>query len=246
MKLVELKNVSKNYQTKDAEIEAVKDISLEVNDGDFIAIVGPSGCGKSTILSMMCNLDEISDGEIINYKDIKYGYMFQQDTLFDWITIMDNCLIGAKINNCINDDTINHCINLLKTYDLYDFKDRYPSELSGGMRQRVALIRTLILNPDILLLDEPFSALDYQNRLLISNDVYNIIKKEKKTAIIVTHDIGEAVSMASKVIVLSKRPSTIKNIHTIKYINNKNPIDNRLNDEFNLYCNKIWGELDVS
>lgn len=245
MKLVELKDVSKNYQTKDAEIEAVKNISFSVNEGDFIAIVGPSGCGKSTILSLMCELENISGGKIINYKDIKYGYMFQQDTLFDWITIMDNCLIGAKINNCINDTTINHCINLLKTYDLYEFKYRYPSELSGGMRQRVALIRTLILNPDILLLDEPFSALDYQNRLLISNDVYNIIKKEKKTAIIVTHDIGEAVSMASKVIVLSKRPSTIKNIHTITYTDDKNPIDNRLSNEYNVYCNKIWGELDV-
>lgn len=138
MKLVELKNVSKNYQTKEIEIEALKNISFSINEGDFIAIVGPSGCGKSTILSLLCNLEELSDGSIINYEEnIKYGYMFQQDTLFDWITIMDNCLIGAKINNSINKKTIDYCKSLLKTYGLYEFKDRYPKELSGGMRQRV-------------------------------------------------------------------------------------------------------------
>ena len=247
MKLVELKNVSKNYQTKEIEIEALKNISFSINEGDFIAIVGPSGCGKSTILSLLCNLEELSDGSIINYEEnIKYGYMFQQDTLFDWITIMDNCLIGAKINNSINKKTIDYCKSLLKTYGLYEFKDRYPKELSGGMRQRVALIRTLILNPDILLLDEPFSALDYQNRLLISNDVYNIIKKENKTTIMVTHDVGEAVSMADIVIVLSKRPSIIKNIHKIEYKNKLDPVSNRMNDEYNIYCNMIWKELDVT
>lgn len=246
MKLVELNNVSKNYQTKDTEINAINDISFNINKEDFIAIVGPSGCGKSTILSLLCNLEKVSKGEIINYKkDIKYGYMFQQDTLFDWITIMDNCLLGAKINKCIDKKTIDYCLSLLKSYGLYEFKDRYPNELSGGMRQRVALIRTLILNPDILLLDEPFSALDYQNRLLISNDVYNIIKKEKKTTIMVTHDVGEAVSMADVVIVLTKRPSTIKNIYKIIYSNKSDPISNRLNEEYNMYCNKIWRDLDV-
>lgn len=247
MKLVELKNVSKRYHNKDIEVEAIKDISFTINNGDFIAIVGPSGCGKSTILSLLCGLEKLSEGEIINYKDnIKYGYMFQQDTLFDWITILDNCLIGAKINHCLDEKTIKYCLSLLKTYGLYEFKDRYPNELSGGMRQRVALIRTLILNPDILLLDEPFSALDYQNRLLISNDVYNIIQKEKKTTIMVTHDVGEAVSMADTILVLSKRPSIIKNIYNINYKDKKNPIDNRINDEYNLYCNKIWKELDVT
>lgn len=245
MKLLEIKNISKKYHTTDTEIEALNNISFNVNDGDFIAIVGPSGCGKSTILSIICNLENISSGEIIKHKDLKYGFMFQQDNLFDWLTIMDNCLLGAKINNCINDEVIEYCNTLLRTYGLYDFKDNYPKELSGGMRQRVALIRTLILNPDILLLDEPFSALDYQSRLLISNDVFNIIKKEKKTTIMVTHDVGEAVSMADNIIVLSNRPSTIKNIHTIKLSNKSDPINNRLSNEYNGYCNKIWKELDV-
>ncbi len=247
MKLVEVKNISKNYQTKDNEIEALKNISFSINEGDFIAIVGPSGCGKSTILSLLSKLESLSSGEIINYKEnIKYGYMFQQDTLFDWITILDNCLLGSKINNLLNENTKNYCLDLLKTYGLYEFKDRYPNELSGGMRQRVALIRTLMLNPDILLLDEPFSALDYQNRLLIANDVYNIIKKENKTTIMVTHDVGEAVSMADTVIVLSKRPSIIKNIYNIDYKDKKDPIDNRTSNEYNYYCKKIWGDLDVT
>jgi NitT/TauT family transport system ATP-binding protein len=247
MKLVELKNINKKYHNKDIEIEAINDISFTINEGDFIAIVGPSGCGKSTILSLLSGLEKISEGKIINYKNnIKYGYMFQQDTLFDWINIIDNCLIGAKINHCLNEKVTKHCLYLLKTYGLYEFKDRYPNELSGGMRQRVALIRTLILNPDILLLDEPFSALDYQNRLLISNDVYNIIQKEKKTTIMVTHDVGEAVSMANTIIVLSKRPSIIKNVYSINYKNKSDPINNRINDEYNLYCNRIWKELDVT
>jgi len=246
MKLLQVENLGKNYHTTETEIEALKDISFDINDKNFIAIVGPSGCGKSTILSILCDLEEISKGQIINYKEnIKYGYMFQQDTLFDWITIIDNCLIGPKINGSINDKTIKYCENLLKTYGLYEFKDRYPKELSGGMRQRVALIRTLMLNPDILLLDEPFSALDYQSRLSISNDVYNIIKKENKTAIMVTHDVSEAVSMADTVIVLTKRPAQIKKVYKINYKDKKDPMNNRLTEEFNVYCDKILKDLDV-
>ena len=246
MQLLELKNVGKNYHTKETEREAPKNISFKINEGDFIAIVGPSGCGKSTILSLISGLENISKGEIIKSKDnLKCGYMFQQDTLFNWLTIMDNCLLAPKISKTLNNATIKKCIDLLKTYDLYDFKDRYPSELSGGMRQRVALIRTLMSDPDILLLDEPFSALDYQNRLLIANDVYNIIEKEKKTTIMVTHDVGEAVSMANIIIVLSRRPSMIKKIYNINLANKKDPISNRLNKDYNLYCNKIWNDLDV-
>ena len=243
MKLIEIKNISKIYHTNNSEIEALKNISFDINKGDFIAIVGPSGCGKSTILSILCGLENKSSGDIIK-DNLKFGFMFQQDTLFDWLTIKDNCLIGAKINNCLNDKTINYCDNLLKAYGLYEFKDSYPKELSGGMRQRVALIRTLVLNPDILLLDEPFSALDYQNRLKISNDVYNILKKENKTTIMVTHDVEEAVSMANIVIVLSNRPSSIINIYNIDY-DKTSPIENRLKPEFNDYCNKIWRDLNV-
>ena len=244
MKLVEIKNLSKIYHTLNNEILALKNISFDIDEGNFIAIVGPSGCGKSTILSILCGLETKSDGEIKKDNNLKFGFMFQQDTLFEWLTIMDNCLLGAKINKCLNDEVIKHCENLLKTYGLYDFKNSYPNELSGGMRQRVALIRTLILNPDILLLDEPFSALDYQNRLMISDDVYKIIKKENKTTVMVTHDVSEAVSMADIVIVLSNRPSEIINIYKIDY-DKETPIKNRLKSEYNEYCNKIWGDLNV-
>ena len=244
MKLVEIKNISKKYHTDKNEIEALKDISFDINKGDFIAIVGPSGCGKSTILSILCGLENKSSGDIIKDSNLKFGYMFQQDTLFDWLTIKDNCLIGVKINNTLSNEINNKCDELLKSYGLYEFKDSYPKELSGGMRQRVALIRTLMLNPDIVLLDEPFSALDYQSRLKISNDVYNILKKENKTTIMVTHDVSEACSMANTVIVLSNRPSTIISIYNMDY-KKTNPIENRLNEEFNYYCNKIWRDLNV-
>ena len=245
MKLVEIKNIKKIYHTNNNEILALKDISFEINSGDFIAIVGPSGCGKSTTLSILCGLEDKSSGEIIKPDNLKLGFMFQKDTLFDWMTIMDNCLLGVKISKNLNKDTIKHCEDLLKSYGLYEFKDSYPNELSGGMRQRVALIRTLMLNPDILLLDEPFSALDYQNRLTISEDVYKIIKNENKTTLMVTHDVGEAVSMANIVIVLSERPAVIKNIYKIEYDKKSTPIKNRLNPEFNLYCDKIWRDLNV-
>lgn len=245
MKLVEIKNISKIYHTNKNEILALKDISFDINEGDFIAIVGPSGCGKSTILSILCNLENKSGGEIIKDDNLKFGFMFQKDTLFDWMTIIDNCLLGAKINKCITDEAIKHCEDLLKSYGLYEFKDSFPNELSGGMRQRVALIRTLMLNPDVLLLDEPFSALDYQNRLTISEDVYKIIKNEKKTTLMVTHDVGEAVSMANIVIVLSERPAIVKKVYKIEYSKKTTPIKNRLNPEFNKYCDLIWRDLDV-
>ena len=201
--------------------------------------------GKSTILSILCNLENKSGGSIIKKDNLKFGFMFQRDTLFDWMTIKDNCMLGARIKKSIDEDTIKYCDDLLKSYGLYEFKDSYPRELSGGMRQRVALIRTLMLKPYILLLDEPFSALDYQNRLTISNDVYKIIKNENKTTVMVTHDVGEAVSMANIVIVLSERPAIIKNIYKIEYNKKDTPIKNRLNPKFNEYCNKIWRDLNV-
>lgn len=245
MKLVEIKNISKIYHTNKNEILALKDISFDINDGDFIAIVGPSGCGKSTILSILCNLENKSSGSIIKEDNLRFGFMFQKDTLFEWMTIKDNCMLGVRIKNNVNDDTIKYCEDLLKSYGLYEFKESYPRELSGGMRQRVALIRTLMLKPNILLLDEPFSALDYQNRLAISDDVYKIIKNENKTTVMVTHDVGEAVSMANIVIVLSERPAVVKSIYKIEYDKNNTPIKNRLNPKFNEYCDKIWRDLNV-
>lgn len=194
MSILTIKNLNKIYHTKTSETKAIDNFSFELNDNEFIAIVGPSGCGKSTILNILANLDNESSGEIIIKDNIKLGYMLQQDALFNWKTVLDNCLLGLEINKLNNKDYV---LKLLNTYGLKDFINSFPNNLSGGMRQRVALIRTLATKPDILLLDEPFSALDYQTRLKVSDDVYNIIKKEKKSAIMVTHDIAEAISLIS-------------------------------------------------
>ena len=242
--ILEIKNLKKIYHTPSKEVLAVKDFSLDVRDGDFIAIVGPSGCGKSTILSILCGLEDKSDGLINLKKGIKLGYMLQQDSLFPWRNVLDNCLLGLEINKTLNNENKKRVIDMLKSYGLKDFIESYPDNLSGGMRQRVALIRTLSTNPNLLLLDEPFSALDYQSRLIISNDIYNILKKEKKTMIMVTHDIGEAISMCNKVIVLTDRPSTIKNIYDIKLDNPTTPINNRKDSKFNYYYDLIWKDID--
>ena len=192
-KILSIKNLSKSYHDRKTEIEALKDTSFDIYDKEFVSIVGPSGCGKSTILSILSGLEEKSDGEFQFSKDVTIGYMLQEDSLFFWRTILDNCLIGLEIQGNLTEENKNYVIHLLKTYGLEEFMDKYPASLSGGMRQRVALIRTLAIKPDILLLDEPMSALDYQSRLAISDDIYNIIKKEGKTAIMVTHDIAEAI-----------------------------------------------------
>lgn len=188
---LEIRNLKKIYHDLYSETVAIDDISLNINENNFISIVGPSGCGKSTLLSILAGLEDKSDGIINSNKNIKIGYMLQTDSLFPWRTVLENCLLGLEINDELNEISKKRVINLLKNYGLYEFKDKFPNSLSGGMRQRVALIRTLAINPDILLLDEPFSALDYQTRLTLANDLYNIIKKENKTAIMVTHDLAE-------------------------------------------------------
>ena len=243
--LLKINNLSKNYHTKDNEIKAIDNLTFDVYNDEILAIVGPSGCGKSTLLSILSNLEDKSSGEIIKSNDFKIGYMLQTDSLFPWLTILDNALIGLEVTNNKTEKNIEKVINLLKKYGLYEFKDSYPSNLSGGMRQRVALIRTLAISPDLILLDEPYSALDYQTRLALSNDMYQIIKNEKKTAIMITHNISEAVSMADRVIVLSKRPCTIKKIYDIKLDNKSNPIENRKDKNFNYYYDMIWRDLDV-
>ena len=245
MKILEVKNLKKSYHTLKNEITALDDISFSVNKGEFISIVGPSGCGKSTILSILSNLINKSDGEININKNTNIAYMLQDDCLLPFKTILENCLIGLEINNCLNEENKKYVINLLNTYGLGDFINSYPKNLSGGMRQRVALIRTLAIKPDILLLDEALSSLDYQSRLAISDDLYNIIKKENKTAIMVTHDIGEAISMSDKIIVLTNRPAKIKNIYEIKYDNKSTPMNNRKTKEYNKYFDLIWRDLDV-
>lgn len=240
--LLKVNNLSKIYYKSDHETKAVRDITFDLNEGDFIGIVGPSGCGKSTILNIICGLDEKTRGEVIKKDNIKIGYMLQEDALFPWLTIFDNATLGLKISKKLTIQNKKYVLNLLRKYDLIDFKDKYPNELSGGMKQRLALIRTLAMKPDILLLDEPFSALDYQTRLSVSDDVYNIIKEEKKSVIIVTHDISEAISLCSKIIVLSKRPSIIKNIHEIKLYDT--PIQNRKSEYFSYYYDLLWKEID--
>ena len=244
MDILKVKKLKKIYHTKDSEILAVENFSLNLKQGEFVAIVGPSGCGKSTILGILCGLDKPSSGTIEIDKNLKFGYMLQGDNLFDWRNIYKNCLLGLELENNLTKENINYVNKLLDTYGLKDFKKAYPNNLSGGMRQRVSLIRTLATKPDILFLDEPFSALDYQTRLAVSDDVYKIIKKEKKSAIMVTHDLSEAISMADKVIVLSARPSKIKSIYEIKLTNKSTPIQNRKAKEFAYYYDKIWKDID--
>lgn len=242
--ILEIKNLRKTYHTPKDEILAVDSFSYTLKENEFIAIVGPSGCGKSTILSVLCGLENASDGTITLKSNAKIGYMLQQDCLFEWRTILENCLIGLELNNNLNNETKQYVIDLLKKYGLEEFMDKYPRNLSGGMRQRVALIRTLATKPDILLLDEPFSALDYQTRLAVSDDVYKIIKEEKKSAIMVSHDLAESISLADKVIVLTNRPAKIKKIFEIKLTNRSTPIENRKAKEFSSYYDAIWKEID--
>ena len=246
MNILEIKNLKKIYHDKNGEVLALNDVSFDLKDGEFIAIVGPSGCGKSTILSILAGLENKSEGSIKFSKNkTKIGYMLQNDALFDNRTILQNTLLGLEINKELSEKSKNEVIKLLKTYGLEDFINKYPRSLSGGMRQRVALIRTLALNPDILLLDEPFSALDYQTRLAVSDDVYKILKKEKKAAIMVTHDLSEAISMADRIIVLSNRPAIVKNIYSIDLPNKSNPIENRKLEGFGKYYDLIWKDLDI-
>ena len=242
MNILEIKNLKKIYHTKNEEFLAVENFSFNLKKGEFVAIVGPSGCGKSTILSILCGLEKKSEGTIKHNQNIKFGYMLQKDNLFEWRTIYKNCLLGLEIQKVKNKRQ--YIETLLKKYGLYEFRNNYPSNLSGGMRQRVSLIRTLAIKPDILLLDEPFSALDYQTRLAVSEDVYKIIKKENISTIMITHDISEAISMADKVIVLSKRPSKIKNIYKIKLKNKQTPIENRKDENFQKYYEQIWKDID--
>lgn len=240
--ILKIDNISKTYYTLEKEIKAVNNFSLDLKEGEFIALVGPSGCGKSTILSILSGLEQLDTGTIKTDKSI--GYMLQTDALFEWLNILDNCLIGLKIKKEITVENKEYVISLLEKYGLKDFIYSYPSNLSGGMRQRVALIRTLATKPDILLMDEPFSALDYQSRLSISDDVYKIIKEEGKSIIMVTHDIAEAISMCDKVVVLSKRPCNVKKIVNIIYDEKSIPSNNRKENKFSSYYDEIWREID--
>lgn len=240
-----VKNLSKIYHDKQKELIALKDVNFEVKEKSFISIVGPSGCGKSTILSILANLSNKSSGEIIyNVNNPKIGYMLQEDSLFPWRTVLDNAILGLEIKKELNDKTKANTIKLLEKYGLKDFISSYPNSLSGGLKQRLALIRTLALNPDILLLDEPFSALDYQTRISLSDDLKRIINSEEKTVIMVTHDLAEAISTSDQVIIISNRPGTVKKIININLDNPSTPSLNRKDKKFQYYYEMIWKELD--
>ncbi len=241
--VLDVKNICKTYQSKNGEIEALKNIKFNVKKGEYISIIGPSGCGKSTLLSIIAGLEDKTSGEVI--VNGKIGYMLQKDNLLEWRTIYKNVLLGLEIQKANTDENKKYALELLKKYGLYEFKDKYPMQLSGGMRQRVALIRTLAIRPKILLLDEAFSALDAQTRLMVTEDIYKILKEENITALMVTHDISEAISMSDRIVVLSQRPSTVKNIYTIDFeIQNRSPLICRENPKFSEYFNIIWKELE--
>ena len=240
---IKFTNVNKSFYSLKEETVVLNQISFDVKKGEIVAIVGPSGCGKSTLLNLISGLIQPDSGKIeINGK---VGYMFQKDHLFEWRTVYKNITLGPEIAKIkIEPEKIDQ---ILKKYGLYDFKNHYPKELSGGMRQRVALLRTLALDPDILLLDEPFSSLDYQTKITVQDDIYKIIKDAQKTTLLVTHDITEAIAMADRVIVLTKRPSTIKAIYDIELDlkEEKTPLLSRNSPKFKEYFNLIWEALDI-
>ena len=253
--ILELRHVSLTYQAPNGEVAALLDISFSATEGELIGIVGPSGCGKSTLLSLIAGLEPLSGGgmllggETVNGVSNKIGYMLQKDNLLEWRTIYRNVLLGLEIRGMLTDENIAYVDSLLETYGLGEFRDKYPSQLSGGMRQRAALIRTLATKPDLLLLDEAFSALDYQTRLTVTDDVFRILKKENKTALIVTHDIPESISMSDRIVVLSARPGRVRAIHTVDLIREDGsampPLERRNHPGFGGYFNLIWKELDV-
>lgn len=244
--ILNVSNLNHTFYTKEREIDVLQNINFSLYKQQIITLLGPSGSGKSTILNILTNLIKNTSGEInINGK---IGYMFQKDHLLEWRNIIDNITLGLEIQNKKTPDALNRVERLLKTYGMWEYRNMYPHELSGGMRQRVSLIRTLAVDPDILLLDEPFSALDYQTRIIVSNDVYEIIKNEKKSAILVTHDISEAISMSDSVLVLTKRPATIKSVYTINLRDNKDmsPLETRKQPMFQEYFDILWEELDYN
>lgn len=249
--ILTLKNISYAYHTLEGETPALQDVSFSVAAGEFAAIVGPSGCGKSTLLSVICGLLQPEKGLVeVNgtypgSPSAGIGYMLQHDHLLEWRTVYENVLLGLEIRHMLSARTREKAHQLLEQYGLKKFENARPSELSGGMRQRAALVRTLILDPDILLLDEPFSALDYQTRLTVCDDIGQILRKTKKTAVLVTHDLSEAVSLADRILILTRRPATIsRSIPVVFDLENDTPMNRRNAPEFKDYFNLIWKELN--
>jgi len=247
---IEVKDVSMTYQAPEGEVEALNGVSFDVEDGAFVSIVGPSGCGKSTLLSLLAGLERptagriLFDGAPLDPASRRIGLMPQRDQLFEWRTILRNVLLGPEIQGNNTPLCRRNAERLLEQYALSGFADKPPSRLSGGMRQRCALIRTLAIEPEVLLLDEPFSALDYQTRLAVSADISEIIRRTKKTALLVTHDIAEAISMSDQIVVLSRRPGHVRSIHALTQLQGLGALQRRESGMFQSLFHQIWEELN--
>lgn len=250
---IRCEGLSYTYLTRSGETLALNDLHLDVREGEFCSIVGPSGCGKSTLLALISGLLKPTDGQLLldgaraNGPSDRIGILLQKDHLFDWRNVLQNAELGLEIRGRSTAEARKQARTLLTAYGLGGFENSYPYQLSGGMRQRVALVRTLATDPDILLLDEPFSALDYQTKLILERDVHRIIRANRKTAVLVTHDIEEAVSMSDRVIVLSGRPAQVRNVYEIALTvpGELTPMTARDAPEFRSYCKSIWEDLDI-
>ncbi len=249
--MIQVERAALTYQAPDGEVEALRDVSFQMEQGAFYSIVGPSGCGKSTLLGAIAGLEPLSsgtiyvDGEPVHGPSPSIGLMPQRDQLFEWKNIRDNILLGLQVRKENTPENQARADELLERYGLADFARKRPAQLSGGMRQRCALIRTLVTQPKILLLDEPFSALDYQTRLAVSADIYGILRREGQTALLVTHDIAEAVSMSDRIVVLSRRPAVVKAIHDLGPLRDLPPMERRDTEAFHTFFNQIWKELEI-
>lgn len=244
--ILECRDISFSYHSLSGETAALSHLSFQVNKGEFLALVGPSGCGKSTLLSIIAGLIKPASGEVrvANRANTRIGYMLQQDHLLEWRSLKQNVLLGPEINHILTPEKEETALQLLRDYGLYRFRDKKPGELSGGMKQRAALIRTMMMDPELLLLDEPFSALDYQTRLIVSADIGNLIKQSNKTALLVTHDLSEAISLADRILVLSRRPATVKKSFDISLTRlDDSPLAARNAPEFKNYFSLLWKEF---
>lgn len=249
--IIQVRSAALTYQSADGEVEALRSISLSMNEGEFCSIVGPSGCGKSTLLGAIAGLETLDsgsilvDGEEVRGPSPRIGLMPQRDQLFEWKTIQENVMLGLQVRQRDTPENRRRVAELLERYGLAEFAQKRPGQLSGGMRQRCALIRTLAIEPRILLLDEPFSALDYQTRLAVSADIHAILRREGQTALLVTHDISEAISMSDRVFILSRRPATVKAVRDLRELKDLTPLQRRDHPSFHIHFNAVWKELDI-
>ena len=246
---VEFRNVQKVYRQMDREIVAVEDLTFTVRSQEFVSIIGPSGCGKSTALKLLAGLDRPSRGRImidgieVDRPQAKVAFMLQKDLLLPWRTVLGNVTLGLEVRRIPVKERRERAMSLICMVGLEGFENSYPRQLSGGMRQRVALARTLAVDPEILLLDEPLSALDYQTKLRMEEELVRILSEQRKTVLLITHDIGEAVSVSDKVLVCSSRPGRIKAEHAMSLAKQHSPEAARNNPDYVHYFDMLWNEL---